>query len=250
MINIYTEKEIKVMRQGGEILAKIMRKLIKEVKPGITTKYLNKVAENLIFSYKAEPAFKGYNGYPSALCASLNEQIVHGIPSQRVLEKGDVLTLDLGIKYRGFYVDSAITIAIGKVDKKTKKLISITKKALEIGIKKAKPGNYLEDISLAIQKHAEKNGFNAVRELCGHGIGKYLHEDPQVLNYIGEIPLSDKLKLKPGMVLALEPMIVVGDWRIEKSDDGFAYKSIDNSISAHFEHTIAITKRGAKILTK
>jgi len=250
MINIYTEKEIKVMRQGGEILAKIIRKLIKEVKPGITTKYLNKVAENLIFSYKAEPAFKGYNGYPSALCASLNEQIVHGIPSQRVLEKGDVLTLDLGIKYRGFYVDSAITIAIGKVDKKTKKLISVTKKALEIGIKKAKPGNYLEDISLAIQKHAEKNGFNAVRELCGHGIGKHLHEDPQVLNYIGEIPLSDKLKLKPGMVLALEPMIVVGDWRIEKSDDRFAYKSIDNSISAHFEHTIAITKRGAKILTK
>jgi methionyl aminopeptidase len=250
MINIYSEKEIEVMRQGGGILAKIMKQLIKEVKPDIATEYLNKVAEDLIFSYGAEPAFKGYNGYPSALCASLNEQIVHGIPSQRVLEKGDVLTLDLGIKYRGFYTDSAITIAIGKIDKKTKKLISVTKKALEIGIKKAKPGNYLEDISLVIQKHAEKNGFNAVRELCGHGIGKHLHEDPQVLNYIGEAPLSNGLKLKPGMVLALEPMVVMGDWRIEKSDDGFTYKSIDNSVSAHFEHTIAITKKGAKILTK
>lgn len=250
MINIYNLEEIEIMQQGGKILAKIIKQLIKKAKIGITTEYLNKVAEDLIFSYGAKPAFKGYNGYPSALCASLNEQIVHGIPSQRILEKGDVLTLDLGIKYKNFYTDSATTIIIGKVDKKIKKLISVTKKALEIGIKKARPGNYLEDISLAIQQHAEKNGFNAVRELCGHGIGKHLHEDPQVLNYIGEIPLSEKLKLKTGMVLALEPMFVTGDWRIEKGDDGFVYKSIDNSISAHFEHTIAITKRGAKILTK
>jgi len=247
MINIYTEKEIKVMREGGKILAKILKEAAKEVKPGITTEYLNKVANDLIFSYGVKSSFKGFNNYPAVLCTSINEEIVHAVPSNRILKNNDILSLDLGIKFKGYCTDAAITVPIGKIDKRAKKLIAVTKKALEIGIKQTKPGNHLEDIGWAIQNYVEKQGFSVIRDLVGHGVGKNVHEDPQILNY-GE--KGTGLELVEGMILALEPMVSMGNWEIEKCADGFGYRTKDRSLTAHFEHTVAIMKKGPKILTK
>jgi len=247
MINIYKSEEIKVMQEGGKILARIIEELKKHVKPGITTKYLNEVAEDLILKYGVKSSFKGFNNYPVSLCTSINEEIVHALPSDRKIKQGDILSLDLGIRYKSYCTDLAITMPIGKVDKKNKKLIDITKKALDIGITQCKPRNHLQDIGLAIQKYVEKNKLNVVQELCGHGVGKDVHEEPQVLNY-GKRGLGPELK--PGMILAPEPMVATGDWKIKKCKDGFGYKTKDNSLSAHFEHTIAITKNGPIVLTK
>jgi len=235
------------MRQGGRILAKIMKKLVKEVKPGITTKYLDRVAQDLILKYGVEPSFKGFNNYPAALCTSINEEIVHAVPSNRILRRDDILTLDLGIRYKGYCTDAAITVPIGKINKKIKKLIEVTKKALEIGIKQAKIGNHLGNIGWAIQNYVEKKGFNVIRELVGHGVGENVHEEPEILNY-GE--KGEGIELKAGMVLALEPMVSIGGWRIEKCEDGFGYRTKDHSLTSHFEHTAAITKKGPRILTK
>lgn len=246
MINIYSDKEIAVMQQGGKILAEIIRELEKKVKPGITTKELDKVASDLILRYKAQSSFKGFNNYPAVLCTSINDEIVHVIPSNRVLKNGDILSLDLGIRFKEYCTDLAITMLIGKVDKKIKKLIAVTKKALDMGIAQCKSGKHLEDIGWAIQNYVEKQGFNIVRELVGHGVGKKVHEEPQVANYGKR---GKGIELKEGMILALEPMVVMGDWHIEKTKDGFGYKTKDGELSAHFEHTIAITKKGAKILT-
>jgi len=247
MIKIYSEQEIEIMRQGGKMLADIMKKLKKETKPGVTTNYLNKVAKDLVFSARINPSFLGFNGYPTVLCTSINEEIVHAVPSKRILKNGEILSLDLGVKYKNYHTDMAITIPVGKVDKKTKKLIKVTKKALELGIEQVKAGNYLGDIGYAIQEYVEKNGFNVVRELVGHGVGKKVHEDPQIPNYGKK---GTGIELVEGMVLAIEPMITIGDWRIKKCDDGFGYKTADNNLSCHFEHTIAITKKGPEILTR
>lgn len=247
MIRIYKENEIEILRRGGKILAKIVEELKKRVKPGITTKYLDEVSEDLILKYGAEPSFKGFNKYPAALCASINEEIVHAVPSDRRLKQGDILSLDLGVRFEGYCTDMAVTISIGKIDKEKNKLIKVTKQALKIGISQAKPGNHLEDIGYEIQKYAEKHGFNIVRELAGHGVGKKVHEEPQILNY-GKKGTGPELV--EGMVLALEPMLTVGDWSIKKTKDGHCYKTADNSLSCHFEHTIAITKKGPEILTK
>lgn len=236
------------MTQGGKILAKIIYEVAKHVKPGNTTKYLDKVAEGLIFSFGAKPAFRGFNDYPAVLCTSVNEEIVHAVPSERKLKQGDLLTLDLGIKYKNYCTDMAITMGVGKIDKKLKKLMDVTEKSLELAIKQCKPGNRLGDIGWAIQNYVEKKGFNVVRDLVGHGIGKKVHEEPEILNYGPSRGLG--IKLKPGMVLAIEPMIVIGNYEIEKTEDKFGFRSKDRSISAHFEHTIAITKKGVKILTK
>lgn len=247
MIGLYSKNEIQIMQEGGKILAKILSEVVKKVKPGITTKYLDKVASDLILKYKAKPSFKGFNNYPAVLCTSINEEIVHALPSKRVLKNGDILSLDLGIRRNGYCVDAAITIPIGKIDKKIMKMVEVTKRALKKGINQAKTGNRLGDIGWAIENYVKKNGFNVVRELCGHGIGKKVHEDPLVLNYKEG---NQDVKLKEGMVLALEPMVVMGDWRVEKTKDGFGYKTLDGSFSAHFEHTIAITKKGPVVLTK
>lgn len=244
MIRIYNDQEIEILRRGGRILAKIMKELKKEVKPGVTTKYLNKVAKDLVLSFDAEPSFLDYDKFPAVLCTSLNEEIVHAVPSERKLEQGDILSLDLGIRYNDYCTDMAITLAIGR---KTTKLIKVTRKALEIGIKQARPGNHLGDIGYVIQKYVEKNKFNVVRELVGHGVGKKVHEDPKIPNFGSP---GKGLILKPGMVLAIEPMVTIGDWHLEKTLDNFGYKTKDNSLSCHFEHTIAITKTGPKILTK
>lgn len=255
MINIYSEKEIEIMRQGGKILAEILKILSKKAKPGITTEYLNKVAEDLIFSAgkasasggEIQSSFKGFNNYPAALCTSINEEIVHAVPGKRILKNGDILTLDLGIRFKGLCTDAAITVSVGKIDKKTKKLIEITKKSLEIAIKQCRPGKRLGDIGWSIQNYAEKNKFSVIRELVGHGVGKSVHEDPQILNY-GEKGGGEELKI--GMVLALEPMVAIGNWRIKRGEDGFSYKTLDDNLCAHFEHTVAITKKYPRILTK
>lgn len=255
MISIKTEKEIEIMAEGGKILAKIMKELEKEVRPGITTKELDRLAESLVScppkpwakEDKIRCSFKGYEDYPACLCTSINEEIVHAVPSDRILREGDIISLDLGIIYKSFHTDMAVTVPIGKISSKTQKLVEVTKKALEIGIKEVKPGNYLGDIGYIIQKYVESQGFGVVRELCGHGIGRKIHEDPEILNF-GERKTG--AKIQEGMILCLEPMVTVGDWRIKKSEDGFGYKTKDNSLSAHFEHTIAAIKEGFKVLTE
>src|SRR3989344_937263 len=191
------------------------------VRPGIATKDLDKAAEGLVLSSGGKCSFKNYHGYPACLCASINEEIVHAVPSDRVLKDGDILSLDLGLIWRGYHTDMAITLPVGKISHEAKKLLEVTKKALEIGIKEAKISSTFGDISFAIQKHVESQGFNVIRELCGHGIGKNLHEDPEILNYgkIGTGPI-----LKEGMVFCLEPMITAGEWHIKKSKDGFGYE--------------------------
>lgn len=247
MITIKSEKEITIMAEGGKILAKIMKQLKEMVEPGITTKELNKVAEDLIFSQGAEPAFKGYQGYPFTLCASLNQVVVHGVPSDYKLKQGDILSLDLGLKWKGYFTDMAITAPVKEIDPEILRLIRVTKKALKRGIKKVRPGNTFGDIGNAIQRYVEDQGFNVVRDLCGHGIGKELHEDPQILNY-GKRRTGPEIK--QGMVFCLEPMVTVGDWKIKKSKDGFGFETYDGSLSAHFEHMIAATKNGCRVLTE
>jgi len=240
------------MKEGGRILAHIMEELKKKVEPGVTTKELDRVAETLIFKSGAEPAFKGYQGFPATLCTSVNHQIVHAVPSDYKLKRGDILSLDLGIKYQDFFTDMAVTVPVrdptsGNFEPEKLRLIRVTKKALKLAIKKAKPGNTLGDIGNTIQRYVESQGFNVVRELCGHGIGRELHEEPQILNY-GKRHKGEKLK--EGMTLCLEPMVTVGDWHIKKSSDGFGYETRDGSLSCHFEHTVAMTETGVSVLTK
>ena len=234
------------MVEGGKILAEILRKLAETVKPGITTNDLEKLARELVLSHGVKSSFLGYDGYPAVLCTSINDEIVHGVPSDRVLKDGDVLKLDMGVLHRGFHTDSAVTVLVGGTDDQKNKLINVTKEALRIGISKAKVGNTLGDIGSVIQEFVEKNGFNVVRDLVGHGIGRELHEEPQILNY-GEKGTGPEL-IK-GMVIAIEPMVVTGDWKIKNSKDGFAFATRDGSLAAHFEHTVAITEQKPIILT-
>ncbi len=247
MINIKTQEEIKIIAEGGKILAAVIKNLEKMAKPDVTTLDLDRAAEALILSVGATPGFKGYDGFPFSLCASVNENIVHGFPSGYVLKEGDLLKLDLGVLYKGFNTNSATTIAIGKVSFEAKRLMNVTKKSLRLGIKKAKVGNTIGDIGNTIGRFVEDQGFGVVRDLCGHGIGKNLHEDPKIPNF-GKRGGGEKLV--EGMVICIEPMVTAGDYNLRKSDDGYGYATKDNSLSAHFEHTIAITKSGPKILTE
>jgi methionyl aminopeptidase len=247
MITIKTPEEIELMAEAGQLLAKVMRQLKETVKPGLTTQQLDELAEELIISYQARPAFKGYQGFPATLCTSINEQIVHGIPSQRQLVEGDILSLDIGLIYRDFYADMAVTLPIGPVSKEAQRLIQTTKKALRKAIARVKSGKTIGDVSFAVQKHVQADGFQVVRELCGHGVGRQLHEKPDVPNfgYPNKGPL-----LKEGMVIAIEPMAVLGQPGIEQGPDGFSYQTADKSLSAHFENTVAVTKEGPRILTE
>ncbi len=266
MIPIKTLEEIKIMREGGKILAKIMKTLEKAVKPGIMTKKLDEMARDLISKYKASPSFLNYKEssrknaklFPAALCVSLNEVIVHDIPSNRILKQGDIVSLDLGILWKNFHTDMAITIPVGKVSSEASRLIRITKKALKRGIKKVRPGNTFGDIGNTIQRYVESQGFDVVRDLCGHGIGKELHEEPQILNY-GKRHKGEKIK--QGMVFCLEPMVMIGDCcsngrasslvgKIKKSENGYGWETYNGNLSCHFEHTIAVTDNGCEILTK
>ena len=247
MITIKTPEQIKIMKEGGKILAAALKHIEKMVKPGITTLELDRAAEAFILSQGGKPAFKGYDGFPYSLCASLNENIVHGFPSKYALKNGDLIKLDLGVLYKGLNTDSAITVAVGEVSFETKRLMNVTKKSLRLGIKKAKIGNTTGDIGNTVQRFIEDQGFGVVRDLCGHGIGKEVHEDPRVLNY-GKRGTGEKLV--EGMVICIEPMVTMGDYTLRKSNDGYGYATRDNSLAAHYEHTIAITKSGPIVLTE
>jgi methionyl aminopeptidase len=247
MISIKTQEEIEIMAEGGKILASALKELKAKVKPGITTRELDEFAENYILSCKALPAFKGYAGFPNALCASVNEVIVHGVPNDYVLKEGDIVKLDLGVLYKAFNTDSAITVLVGQSSFEKQRLLKATQKALRLGIKKVRPGNTTGDIGNTIERFATDQNFGIVRELTGHGIGRKVHEEPEVLNY-GKRGAGTKLV--EGMVICIEPMLTLGDYKIKKAKDGFGYATKDGSVSAHFEHTIAITKNGARILTE
>jgi methionyl aminopeptidase len=242
-----TEEEILIMREPGKILAEIMDELKKKVAVGITTASLNDFAEKRIKERGGGTSFKGHRGFPAALCTSINEVIVHGIPSNYKLKDGDILSLDLGFFYKGFHTDMAVTVPVGEVSGETMRLIRETKKALKRGIKKTREGNTLGDIGNTILRHIEKAGFSNIQGLCGHGIGREVHEEPQVLN---EGKRGKGMPLEIGMVLCLEPMLSVGSPYIKESSDGMGIETADNSLSAHFEHTIAITKKGVKVLTE
>ncbi len=241
-------EEIKIMHEGGKILAKIREELAKAVKPGITTSDLESLTKRLVSSYGVKPAFLHYRDYPAILCTSLNDEVVHCPPSGRELKEGDILSIDLGIEYKGWFLDTATTVPVGEISGNAKRLIEVTKKCLEIGTKELKVGKNLGDLGFAIQKFAESQGFGVVRDLTGHGIGKSLHEEPTVLNYghRGDGPV-----IKEGLIVAIEPMLTEGDWKvIESKENGFTYKTADGKLAAHFEHTIAVTKKGPLVLTK
>ncbi|MGB9848103.1 MAG: type I methionyl aminopeptidase [Minisyncoccia bacterium] len=252
MIKLKSKEEIKILKEGGHILAKILLEVAKKVKPGVTTRELDWVAENYILKFGGEPAFKNYQPsfslapFPASLCVSVNNVIVHGIPGDYVLAGGDVVKLDLGMKYKGLYTDMAITVGVGNISPLAKKLIQTTKKALELAIKKAQPNATLGDVGFAIQSYVRSRGFYEIQTLTGHGVGYSQHEDPDVFNY--GTP-GKGIKLKEGMVIAIEPMVAVDSPDVVELHDGsFATKT--GCLSAHFEHTIAITDRGPIVLTK
>lgn len=251
MIIIKTSSEIEKLLYSNQVVANILKILIIEAKPGVTTLFLNNLAEELVGSIKgAKPGFKGYNGFPYSLCVSINNQVVHGFPSNTPLKDGDILSMDFGALYDGYYGDSAVTVYIGdNPSPAIKKLLSTTEKALYKGISKAIPGNTLNDISGIIQKTAEGAGFNVVRNFGGHGIGRDLHEDPFIPNYIDE-SLNNNYLLKEGMSIAIEPMLTVGAYEVFTESNGWTVTTVDGQLSAHFEHTIAITEDGPVILSR
>jgi methionyl aminopeptidase len=239
--------ELEKMRAANALVAEVLAELARMVAPGVTTKDLDAAAEKLVRDGGAEPAFKGYRGYPNTLCASVNEQVVHGIPSARPLGEGDIISLDMGVKLNGFYGDSAVTVPVGRVSEEAAKLLRVTREALEQGIAQVRLGGRVSDIGHAIQQHVEANGFSVVREFVGHGIGAALHEEPQIANY-GEPGRGPRLA--EGMTLAIEPMVNVGRPSVKVLADGWTAVTKDGSLSAHFEHTVAVTKTGPLVLTR
>ncbi|MBI2860071.1 MAG: type I methionyl aminopeptidase [Chloroflexi bacterium] len=246
-ITIKSGQETAVMRQAGKVVAAVLKKLQQEVKPGMRTRTLDDIAENELKKLGAESSFKGYRGFPASLCTSVNDEIVHGIPGDRVLREGDVLSLDFGAIYQGFQADAAVTVGVGRISAAARKLIEATRGSLEAGIARARPGNRLGDISSAVQNYAESRGYSVVREYTGHGIGRQMHEDPQIPNFgtPGTGPM-----LKKGMTLAIEPMLLTGDWHTRVGEDHWTVLTMDGGLSAHFEHTIAITDAEAEVLTE
>ena len=246
MVSIKTQEEIAIMAEGGKILATVLKEIEKMVAPGITALQLDRSAEALILKHGAKPAFKGYEGFGYSLCASVNDVIVHGLPSKYALQNGDIIGLDLGVKWRGYNTDMAVTVPVGEVSFEAQRLMQVTKKALRLGIKKVRPGITIGDIGNTIQRFVEDQAFGVVKDLCGHGIGKEVHEDPQIPNY------GDRhkgLKLQEGMVICIEPMVTQGTWQIKRAKDGYSFATRDGLLGAHFEHTLAITKDGCKVLT-
>lgn len=245
-IIIKSEREIAAMRQAGRIVASVLEMLKKELRVGMKTKELDDIAARELKRMGAKPSFKGYRGFPANLCVSINDEIVHGIPGERVINEGDIVSLDMGAIYDGFQGDAAISVIMGGGNPQTRKLVEVTEGALEAGIGAACNGARLGDISVAIQNYAEARDYSVVREYTGHGIGRQMHEEPQVPNFgrPGEGP-----ELKKGMTLALEPMVNIGDWRTRVGSDGWAVFTADGSLSAHFEHTIAITDSKPEVLT-
>ena len=247
MIAIRTESELDLMKRSGEILRDCFGEIEKELRPGVTTGELDRIAEEFIRSHGATPAFKGYQGYPANICASVNEQVVHGIPGPRALEEGDIIGIDIGVLREEYYSDASRTYGIGEVGEEAQRLMRVTREALELAIDLAKPGQHLSDISHAIQTHAEGAGYQVVRTLVGHGIGRRMHEEPQIPNFgaPGRGPL-----LEAGMVLAIEPMVNVGTFDVLTLKDNWTYVTVDGELSAHFEDTVAVTEAGPLVLTR
>ena len=246
-------EDINKLREGGKIIASVLREVTSRILPRVKTIELDKLAEKMIREAGGRPSFKNYKTlddkfpYPASLCVSVNEEVVHGVPGERVLKDGDIVSLDLGMEYKGFYTDSAVTVSVGNTSEQAKKLIETTKKSLNLGVMAVKAGAFTGDVGYAIQSFAEKNGFNVVRKLVGHGLGRKVHETPEVPNFgakgKGEI-------LREGEVIAIEPMITAGRHDIYLDKDWWTWKTKDGSLSAHFEHTIIVTKTGAEIITK
>ncbi|WP_338787858.1 type I methionyl aminopeptidase [Metabacillus sp. FJAT-53654] len=247
MIICKTQRELEIMREAGRIVALTHQELQKFIKPGISTKELDAIAEKYILGCDAIPSFKGYNGFRGSICASVNEELVHGIPGNRVLREGDIISIDIGAKYNGYHGDSAWTYAVGTISDETQQLLDVTEKSLYIGLKEAKPGERLSNISHAIQTYVEEHDFSVVREYVGHGVGQELHEDPQIPHYG---PPNKGPRLKPGMVLAIEPMVNAGTRYVKTLADDWTVVTVDGKMCAHFEHTVAITENGYEILTK
>lgn len=247
MIICKTPRELEIMKEAGRIVALTHQELQNHISPGISTMELDAVAENFIRGMDAAPSFKGYNGFPGSICASVNEELVHGIPGSRTLKEGDIISIDIGAYYKGYHGDSAWTYPVGRIAPETEKLLDVTEESLYIGLNEAKPGERLSTISHAIQTYVESNGFSIVREYVGHGVGQNLHEAPQIPHYgpPGRGPV-----LKPGMVLAIEPMVNAGRRYVKTLEDNWTVITQDGKMCAHFEHTIAITETGFEILTK
>jgi methionyl aminopeptidase len=246
MIILKSKSEIEKMAMACHIVAEVLQDLVRVVRPGLTTLELDALAERSIHTRGGVSAFKGYRGFPNTLCVALNEQVVHGIPSKRRLRAGDIIGLDLGAKWEGYYGDAAVTVPVGQIPSNTECLLTTAREALYMGIKEVSPGKHLSDISHAIQRYAETRGYSVVRAFVGHGIGTALHEEPQVPNFG---PPGRGPRLKAGMVLAIEPMVNIGDADVEILDDGWTVVTADGQLSAHFEHTVAITDEGPQILT-
>jgi len=247
MIILKSRSEIEKMRKSNTIVAVILEELRKKIRPGVKTIELDRLSEELALKKGARPAFKGYRGYPYSLCASVNSEVVHGMPSDKELKEGDIVSLDFGILNDGYYGDAAVTVPVGEISPAAKRLLRVTEEALYRGIAEVKAGNRIGDISAAIQGHVEASGYSVVRDLVGHGIGKSLHEDPQVPNYGSS---GRGVELKPGMVFAIEPMVNEGSYRVEILRDGWTVVTADGKLSAHFEHSVAITENGPVILSR
>jgi methionyl aminopeptidase len=245
-IIIKSDDEVAVMLEAGQIVAEVLEILAAEARPGVRTADLDTIVRQEFKRRKVIPTFLGYHGYPAHVCVSINEEIVHAIPGPRALQEGDIVSIDLGCTHRGFVADSALSIGIGHMDPRDKRLIEVTHEALWKGIQAARPGAHVTDISHAVQTHAEAEGFSVVREYVGHGVGREMHEDPQIPNYGSP---NRGAVLRKGMVIAIEPMVNIGDWRTKRHEDGWTVSTLDNSRSAHFEHTIAITDGEPKVLT-
>lgn len=246
MIIYKTQQEIEIMRESALLVSKTLAELAKNIRPGVSTAQLDKLAEEFIKDHGAEPGFKGYHGYKYTLCTSVNEQVVHGLPDDRPLQEGDILSVDCGVLKNGFYGDSAYTFPIGEISEDIKSLLKVTLDSLLAAIEQVKIGARIGDVSFAVQEHAEKNGFSVVRELVGHGVGRKLHEKPEVPNYgkkgAGHV-------MKEGLVIAIEPMINMGKKNVIQEKDGWTIRTADRLPSAHFEHTVALTKTGADVLS-
>ena len=242
-----SDRELALMREAGRIVAITLAHLEERIKPGITTAEMDALAREIVTKHGATPSFLGYRGFPASLCISINEELVHGLPGPRVLEEGDIVSMDFGAIYQGYHGDAAVTVAVGKISQETQRLVETTRGALEAAIAQARKGHYLGDISWAIQSYAESRGFSVVRQYVGHGIGRDMHEDPQIPNY-GQPGRG--ILLKPGMTFALEPMVNIGSYLTRVLDDNWTVVTEDGELSAHFEHTIAITSGEPEILTR
>ncbi|MCX7829447.1 MAG: type I methionyl aminopeptidase [Acidobacteria bacterium] len=245
MIYLKSRKEIEILNDANKIVLKVLDALEETIKPGVKTKELDKISEEMTLKEGGIPAFKNYHGYPASLCVSVNDEVVHGIPSERTLEEGDIVSLDFGVLYKGYYGDAARTCAVGSITEEDKKLISVTRESLNLGIKQAKEGAKVSDISKAVEDYVTQNGFSVVRDYVGHGIGKNLHEEPQVPNFFAEKPTYP---IKCGMVLAIEPMVNAGKSDVVVEKDGWTVRTKGGKKSAHFEYSVAVTENGPMIL--